>query len=158
MFRKMRRFKQQLTLEQCIEILKKEPRGVLSVHGEDGYPYGMPMNQYYDEDENKLYFHSAKEGHKLDALLKNEKVSFCVYDQGFRREGEWALNIQSVIVFGKIHLITDPNIVLEKIRQLGLKHYPTPEAVEEEIKKSVDRVQMLELTIEHITGKLVNES
>lgn len=158
MFREMRRFKQQLTFEECVEVLKKEPRGVLSVHGEDGYPYGIPMNQYYDEKENKIYFHCAKQGHKFDAILKNEKVSFCVYDQGFRKEGEWALNIKSVVIFGRIHVVTDPAVVLDKVKQLGLKHYPNPESVEEEIRKAIDRVQMLELTIDHMTGKLVNES
>lgn len=158
MFRKMRRFKQQITTEECIEILKNEPRGILSVHGEDGYPYGFPINQYYDEKEHKLYFHCAKEGHKHDAIARNEKVSFCVYDQGFRKEGEWALNIKSVIVFGRIRVMTDRDQIVDKVRQLALKHYPTAGAIEEEIRKSIDRVEMLELTIDHMTGKLVNES
>lgn len=158
MFREMRRFKQQLTVEECVKVLKEEPRGILSVHGENGYPYGIPMNQYYDEKENKIYFHCAKEGHKLDAVLKNEKVSFCVYDQGYRKEGDWALNIRSIVIFGRIHVVTDPDIVLDKVRQLGLKYYPNPESVEEEIRKAIARVQLLELTIDHMTGKLVNES
>ena len=68
MFRKMRRFKQQLTAEECVAILKREKRGVLSVIGDDGYPYGMPLDHYYDEGSGKLYFHCAKAGHKLDAI------------------------------------------------------------------------------------------
>ena len=59
MFRKMRRFKQELSKEECIEILKKEPRGVLSMQGEDGYPYGMPMTHWYNEEDGKIYFHGA---------------------------------------------------------------------------------------------------
>ena len=156
MFRSMRRFKQQLSQEECIDILKKEPRGVLAVHGEDGYPYALPMNHIYIDE--KLYFHCAKEGHKLDALKADSRVSFCVMDKGFRKEGEWALNIKSVIIFGKIKKVTDREKALYVVRQLGLKHYPTPEGVEEEIRKSFDRVQLLELTIDHMTGKLVNES
>ena len=90
MFRKMRRFKQELSERECIEILKKEPRGVLSMIGDDGYPYGIPMSHWYNEDDGKLYFHGAKEGHKIDAIQNCDKVSFCVYDEGYRKEGEWA--------------------------------------------------------------------
>ena len=79
MFRKMRRFKQELSKEECIEILKSEPRGVLSMIGDDGYPYGIPMTHWYCEEDGKIYFHGAKEGHKLDAIRKCDKVSFCVY-------------------------------------------------------------------------------
>ena len=68
MFREMRRFKQQISDEECIEILKNEPRGVLSILGDDGYPYGVPLDHWYSESDGKLYFHCAKEGHKLDAI------------------------------------------------------------------------------------------
>ena len=98
----MRRFKQQITQEECIEVLKNAPRGVLSVHGEDGYPYGLPISHWYNEEDGKLYFHGAKAGHKLDAIRANDKVSFCVMDEGYREEGDWALNIKSVIIFGRI--------------------------------------------------------
>ena len=108
MFREMRRFKQQITNEECIEILKNEPRGVLSVLGDDGYPYGVPLDHWYSESDGKLYFHCAKEGHKLDAISKCDKVSYCVMDnKGYRKEGEWALNIRSVITFGRICEVTD---------------------------------------------------
>ncbi|MCR4694601.1 MAG: pyridoxamine 5'-phosphate oxidase family protein [Pseudobutyrivibrio sp.] len=154
----MRRFKQQLETSECIEILKKEPRGVLAIHGELGYPYALPMDYIYDEENGKIYFHGAKEGHKIDALRRDNKVSFCVYDQGFKKEGEWALNIKSVIIFGTIRFIDDQNETIERVRALGLKYYPTAESVEEEIRKSAAHVQMLELSIDHMTGKLVNES
>ena len=77
MFRKMRRFKQQITDEQCIKVLKNAKRGVLSLIGEDGYPYGLPINQWYCEEDGKIYFHGAKEGHKIDAIKACDKVSFC---------------------------------------------------------------------------------
>ena len=121
MFREMLRKKQQLTQEACIEILKKEPRGVLSVLGDDDYPYGMPMNHYYCEEDGKIYFHSGKNGHRVDAIKRCDKASFCVYDGGFRREGEWALNINSVIVFGRIELIEDQEKIYEIARLLSYK-------------------------------------
>lgn len=155
-FRKMRRFKQALPYEECEEILRGEPRGVLSVLGENGYPYGFPMDFVYED--GKLYFHCAKVGHKLDALRACDRVSFCVMDRGFRKEGDWALNIRSVIIFGRIRFIEDPEETIERVRHLGLKYYPTRESVEEEIRQAGARVQILELTIDHMTGKLVNES
>ena len=79
MFRQLTRIKQQLSLDECIHLLKSEKRGVLSVLGEDGYPYGMPMNHWYNEEDGKIYFHCGKTGHRLDALKKENKVSFCVY-------------------------------------------------------------------------------
>lgn len=139
-------------------MLEQEPRGVLAVHGEDGYPYALPMDFVYDRAVGKLYFHCAKQGHKVDALRRDDRVSFCIHDEGYREEEDWALNIRSVIVFGRIRFVEDRDETVELVRMLGLKYYPTPEEVEEEIRKAVDRVQMLELTVDHMTGKLVNES
>ena len=107
MFREMRRIKQALSQDECTEVLKNEPRGVLSLIGENGYPYGIPMDHWYCEEDGKLYFHCAKEGHKLDALNACSKASYCVYDQGYRKEGEWALNIRSVVIFGQISVVED---------------------------------------------------
>lgn len=76
MFRKMRRYKQALELPECIDILKKEVRGVLSVIGDGGYPYGVPIDYWYDESNGCIYFHGAKEGHKIDALRACDKASF----------------------------------------------------------------------------------
>ncbi len=156
-FRKMRRFKQQLSEEECIAILEKEPRGVLAVLGEQEYPYAVPLDHLYRD--GKLYFHGARSGHKLDAIRRHSKVSYCVMDEGYRREGEWALNIRSVIVFGRVRAmdIDEPGIE-DILRALGNKYNPDPADVEREIRGAIDRVQMLELTIEHMTGKLVNES
>ena len=67
MFREIRRIRQKMTEEECIEVLKNETRGVLSVTGLEGYPYGMPMNHWYDEETGKLWFHGGKFGHKIDA-------------------------------------------------------------------------------------------
>ena len=158
MFREMLRKKQQLSDGECIEILKQEPRGVLSVIGDDDYPYGMPLNHFYCESDGKLYFHSGKKGHKIDAMTRRDKASFCVYDQGFRREGEWALNIRSVIVFGRIEIVTDPDKICEIARLLSYKFTDDEKYIEDEIKKSGPRTFMFALVPEHITGKLVNEA
>lgn len=158
MFRKMRRFKQQLTDEECITILKHEPRGVLSVLGEDGYPYGLPIDFYYDETDGKLYFHGAKAGHKIDAIKKCDKVSFCVYDEGYRKPGEWALNIKSVIIFGKIAIVDDHDKAMAACENLCRKFTDDEAYIEHEITHFGPYVQVLALTPEHMTGKLVNES
>lgn len=155
-FRQMRRIKQQQSDEVCISILEEQMRGALAVHGEDGYPYAFPMDYIYKD--GKIYFHCAREGHKIDALKADNRVSFCVYNEGFRREGEWALNITSVVIFGRIRFITDENEALTLCRKLGEKYIPTGEELDRELERSFKRVQMLELTIDHMTGKLVNES
>ncbi|MBR1403601.1 MAG: pyridoxamine 5'-phosphate oxidase family protein [Treponema sp.] len=157
MFRQMRRFKQQVSNEKCIEILKNEPRGVLAVLGDDGYPYTIPIDFYYDEGDGKIYFHGAKEGHKIDSIEKYDKASFCVMDKGFKKDGDWALNITSVVAFGRIRKVTDAEKTKEKVCALGRKYHPTAEAVEIEWENAKNRVLCLELEIEHMTGKLVNE-
>lgn len=158
MFREMVRKKQQLPEAECIEILKREKRGVLSLLGDDDYPYGIPLNHYYNEADGRLYFHSGKKGHKIDALRRHEKASFCVYDEGFRRDGEWALNIRSVIVFGRIEIISDTKTVYEISRQLSRKFTQDEKYIEDEIRKSGPGTLMFALIPEHMTGKLVNES
>ena len=158
MFREMRRFKQQISHEDCIEILKQEPRGVLSVLGDDGYPYGVPMDHWYCEEDGKLYFHAAKAGHKLDAVKAYDKVCYTVYDQGYRNEGEWALNIRSVIIFGRMHLVEEEALARKICTNLCRKFTDDEEYLEREMKNAFPRVQCLELVPEHMTGKLVNEA
>ncbi len=156
MFPPMRRHKQALSEAECVQVLTQAPRGVLAVHGVNGYPYALPLDFLYLD--GKVYFHCAKAGHKLDAIAADPRVSFCVMDEGYRREGEWALNIRSVILFGRVRKVEDLAEATQLARLLGLKYYPTPEDVEDELRKAMDRVQLLELTVDHMTGKLVNES
>jgi nitroimidazol reductase NimA-like FMN-containing flavoprotein (pyridoxamine 5'-phosphate oxidase superfamily) len=152
------RKKQQLPEEECLELLRREPRGVLSVLGDEGYPYGVPINHYYCEEDGRLYFHSGKTGHKIDAIRQMDKASFCVYDSGFRREGEWALNIRSVIVFGRIEMVEDTARIYEIARRLSRKFTDDEAYLAKEMQNAFPRVQTLELVPEHITGKLVNEA
>ncbi|MDO5117269.1 MAG: pyridoxamine 5'-phosphate oxidase family protein [Eggerthellaceae bacterium] len=158
MFREMRRSKQQLSEAECIRILKNELRGVLSVLGDDDYPYGMPLNHYYSEEDGKLYFHGSMQGHKIDAMKKHDKASFCVYDEGFRKEGDWALSIRSVIVFGRIEFVNDLETVSKVADALSRKFTDDDDYIAREIKNAGPRTLMFALVPEHITGKIVNES
>lgn len=158
MFREMLRKKQQLSQRECVDILKTQLRGVLSVLGDDGYPYGMPINHYYCEADGKLYFHSGRYGHKIDAIRRCDKASFCAYDEGFRREGEWALNIRSVIVFGRIEIVEDRETVYRIARELSYKFTQDEGYIQKEIEHAGPRTLMFALVPEHMTGKLVNEA
>lgn len=158
MFRDVARKKQSLTKEEIVEILKNEKRGVLSVNGENGYPYGLPINYWYNESNGYICFHSGKKGHKTDAILSNNKVSFCVYDEGYRKDGEWALNISSVIVFGRIYPVENFEKSMDICRNLSLKHTRDSDYIESEIQKFGEATVCYELRPEHITGKTVNES
>ena len=151
MFRKMRRYKQELSAEDCINMLINEPRGVLGLLGDDDYPYTVPMSHAYAD--GKIYFHGAKEGHKNDAVKKYSKASYCVVDKGIKNEGEWWYTFKSVIVFGEIRILEDNDEKIEKLRHLGNKFFPTPEDTENEIKRLLDKTEVYELSVEHISGK-----
>ena len=126
--------------------------------GDDGYPYGIPMNHYYCEEDGKLYFHGAKKGHKIDSLKRCDKVCYTVYDKGYRREGEWSLNVKSVVVFGRISFVENEEKAIDICTKLCRKFTDDEDYLRRELENALPRVQCLELTPEHITGKLVNES
>ena len=157
MFRPMLRAHQQLPEEECLAILKAQPRGVLSVFGDDDYPYGMPMNHYYCEEDGKLYFHGGMAGHKIDALRRHPKASFCVYDDGVRREGHWALTFRSVIVFGQVEIIEDHEKMLDITARLSRKFTDDEDYIAKEIAGSAHRTLLFALVPEHMTGKRVKE-
>jgi len=158
MFRELTRKNKALPMEDCIHVLKTETRGVLSVNGDGGYPYGMPMNHWYNEEDGKIYFHCGKVGHRLDALKKDGKVSFCVYDKGYREEGCWPLNVKSVIVFGTIDIVDDIDKITDITTKLSYKFTNDDAYIKAEIEKHAARTLLLVLTPEHICGKLVEES
>ena len=158
MFRKMRRSPQALSDEEIVEVLEKETRGVLSVNGDDGYPYGVPINHYYDRETGKLYFHGADFGHRVDAIRKDPKVSYCVFGQEYQKEGDWAKYVKSVVVFGKAELIEEPEEMEKWSRRLCSKLPCTEEYVETEIGKDLKRTLCFAIAIEDINGKLVHEA
>ena len=154
----MRRSPQALSREEMVDLLNKETRGVLSVQGDDGYPYGVPINHYYDEEADMLYFHGADFGHRVDAVKRDPKVSYCVFGQEYQKEGDWAKYVKSVIIFGKAVLITDPDEVVRISRLLCDKFPCTEEYVEHEISKDAHRTLVVGVDIEDMNGKLVHEA
>lgn len=157
MFREMRRMKQEVTKGECVKVLTEGRRGALAVSGDDGYPYVLPLNFFFDEKTDKIYFHCAKEGHKLDAIRRNEKVCFTVWTSGTKKGGDWAYYVTSVIAFGKARIVKDPSVVYEKVKAIGNKYYPSAEDVDAELERSINRVQLVEISIDHMSGKLVHE-
>lgn len=159
MFRELVRKNQQLSQEACIAVLKEETRGVLSVLGDDGYPYGAPLNHFYHDADGAIYFHCGnQESHRLDALRKEDKVSFCVYTQGERKEGHWAYIVKSVIVFGRMEIIEDMEQIIDISTRLSHKFTQDEEYIRKEIEGHAHRTLLLRLMPEHICGKRVTEA
>lgn len=155
MFRDMRRKNRELPYEECIEILTNEPRGVLAVLGDYDYPYTVPMTHVFVD--GKIYFHGAQTGHKNDAIKKHDKVSYCVMDKGVKAKDSWWYTFKSVVVFGKIRTLSDKDEKIEKLTYLGDKFFPTHEETVSEINRLLDKTEVFEITIDHISGKRVEE-
>lgn len=158
MFRPMRRIRQQVSEEECKRILREEKRAAFSVIGDEGYPYTIPVDFYYDEADHCIYLHGAKSGHKIDAMKNCDKVCLTTWNQGYKTEGHWEWNATSVVVFGRAKLLEDKEVWEDKLRKLAIKYYPTAEEAEAEMQAPpIHAVQMIAIEIEHMTGKLVNE-
>ena len=157
MFRKMRRIKQALTREECADILYRGTAGVLALSGDDGYPYALPISYVFDGE--KLYFHSAKSGHKLDAVSRNPKASFCVIDKEKPVPEKYTTYFRSVIVFGTFRILEDTNEKRSAIEKLAIKYAPndTAEHRQKEIDRCWEPLCMLEMTPTHISGKEARE-
>jgi len=151
-FREMRRKRQQLSNEESVDILTRSTSGVLSLLGDGGYPYGVPVSYVYAD--GKIYLHSAVEGHKVDAVRNNAKCSFCVIEQDDVRPSEFTTYFRSVIAFGQITVIEDESEKLLALQMLGRHYSPNDEAgLAHEIKKDFNHLLMLRIDIEHMTGK-----
>ena len=155
LFRPIRRKKNEISRDEAKMILAEERRGVLAVNGDDGYPYAIPVNYYYDEEQQKIYFHGARAGHKADALKRSDKVCFTVFGHERVKAEKWAPFVQSVVVFGRCRPVHDPSGAL--IKSFAMKYYPDEKLADEEILISGKAVQMYELMIEHFSGKEVQE-
>lgn len=158
MFRELLRKNQQISDEECVDILINETRGVLSVIGDNDYPYGIPMNHWYNAEDGCIYFHCGRIGHKIDSIKKHSKVSYCVYDQGYKEKNDWAFNVKSVIVFGKVELIDDITIVSDITEKLSYKFTQDTEYIIKEIESSAHKTLLIKLIPEHICGKIVKEA
>ena len=152
MFREMRRFKQLLPQETAVEILNRNTSGTLALSGDDDYPYAVPLSYVYVE--GKLYFHSAKAGHKVDAIKKHEKVSFCVIDQDQVVPEKYTTYYRSVIAFGKAHLVEDTAEIRRIATVLAMKYSADfKDGIPKEINSSIRNMAIIEMTIDHMTAK-----
>lgn len=153
MFREMRRKKQVLTLEENIQILNRGTSGVLAVSGDDDYPYAVPLSYVYHD--NKIFFHCAKTGHKLDAIARNEKVSFCVIDKDQIVQEEYTSYFRSVIAFGKARILENEAEKRKALEILTARYSPDQEEVHrmQAIENEFNIVCLIELTIDHMSGK-----
>ena len=158
MFREMRRPKQRLSDEETLDVLKTAKRGVLSMIGDGGWPYGIYLNPYFNESDGKIYFHGSKIGHKIDALRLDNRVCFTVIDDGVQDDPGWAMNFRSVVVFGRIEFVADRDFALEICRRLARRFNPDDSDIEDEIRRAGAAVQVLALIPERITGKLIHEA
>lgn len=156
MFREMRRKNQLLTDEECIEILNSSTSGTLALLGDNDYPYSVPISYVYND--GKLYFHSALTGHKIDAINMHSKASFCVIAQDKVVPEKYTTYFRSVIAFGKICVIDNDAKKLRAIEILAEKYSPQlAEGRKKEIEDNFSRMCMIELDIEHMTGKEAKE-
>ncbi|HJD26936.1 MAG TPA: pyridoxamine 5'-phosphate oxidase family protein [Candidatus Blautia intestinipullorum] len=153
MFREMRRKKQLLSQKECETILTEETSGVLALAGDDDYPYAVPISYVYDG--GKIFFHSAKSGHKLDAIRRNPKASFCVISQDLIVPEEYTTYFRSVIAFGRIRVLEEDSEKRDAIEKLAAKYSPgeTAEDRTQAIEREWKPLCMLEMTIDHLTGK-----
>ncbi|NLP35084.1 MAG: pyridoxamine 5'-phosphate oxidase family protein [Clostridiales bacterium] len=156
MFREMRRFKQLLSKEETIEILNKCSSGVLGVNGDDGYPYTVPLSYVFRD--GKLYFHCAKEGHKIDSIKRNDKVTFCVIEKDNVIQESFETQYRSVTIFGRARILTDDSEKRNALRYFVEKYSPNYiEKGHNVIENGLSRVCVIEVKIEHMTGKAAKQ-
>ena len=154
MFRPMRRKRQELTKEMTEDILHRNTAGVLALAGDEEFPYAVPISYVYDGEH--IYFHSAAEGHKIDAIQKNPNASFAVIDQDEVIPEKYTTAYRSVVVFGSIRIIEDEGEKRSAVRKLAVKYAPdnTEQQHAAEIDGAWKRFCMLEMSIAHMTGKV----
>ena len=153
MFRQLRRKNQALSREEAEEVLRRGTSGVLALSGEDGYPYAVPLSYVYEG--GRIYFHCARSGHKLDAIRREERASFCVVDQDQIVPEEYTTYFRSVIAFGRVRILEDEGEKRAAIEALALRYAPDSTAQDraEIITKEWASLCMLELVIDHLSGK-----
>ena len=153
----MRRNRQSLSEDMIRDILFKGSSGVLALSGDDDYPYAVPISYVFDGD--RIFFHCARSGHKIDAIRRNPKASFCVIGQDHVVPEEYTSHYRSVIVFGTIRIIENEGEMMDAIMKIARKYAPddTPENRIRAIEKEWKALSMLEMKIEHMTGKEAKE-
>lgn len=153
MFREMRRNRQFLPQDESVAILNRGTSGVLAVAGDDDYPYTVPISYVFADE--KLYFHCAQSGHKLDAIQRSPKASFCVIDRDQIVPEKYTTFFRSVIAFGRVRILEDDQEKRAAIEKLAVKYSPSESEAsrQQEIEREWKPLCMLEMTIDHMTGK-----
>ena len=158
MFKPIRKKINEIDHSAAESLLQSNRRGILAMNGDNGYPYAIPINYFYDCAGQKIYFHGAKAGHKVDALKTSDKVCFTVYGNEHIDESEsWAPYVQSVVVFGRCSLLEAGPKFIEQLKEFAMKYYPDETLADEQIARNGRATQMFEITIEHMSGKQVQE-
>lgn len=157
MFRPIRRKQKEIDMTATKKLLHHARRGVLAVHGDNGYPYAIPVNYLYDEENQKIYFHGARVGHKADAIKACDKVCFTVFGHETVKEEPWAPYVQSAVAFGRCHLAEMDAAALSLLKQFAMKYYPDESMVDTEMAVVAKVAQLFVIEIEYLSGKEVQE-
>ena len=158
MFKPIRKKINEIDRNAAEALLQSNRRGIIAMNGDDGYPYAIPINYYYDKETQKIYFHGAKAGHKVDALTTSDKICFTVYGNETIDDAEpWAPYVQSAVVFGRCRLIEGGPESIGRLKEFAMKYYPDETLADEQITRNGRATQMFEITIEHMSGKQVQE-
>lgn len=151
MFREMKHKNQQLSQEEAVAILQRGKSGVLALHGDNGYPYAVPISYVYHE--GKIILHGAPEGHKHELLARDNHVSFCVVDLNDIISPEFTTYFRSAIVFGTVRTVTDRAEKQTALEAVGHKYSPGQPGLLSYIGKHFDYVKVMILEIDHLTAK-----
>ncbi len=157
MFRPIRRKEKEIGMQAAKELLHSARRGVLAVNGDDGYPYGIPINYLYDEENETILFHGSCAGHKAEAINRCDKVCFTVVSGETVKEEAWAPYLKSVVVFGRCHPVEERETAMAAVKRFAMKYYPDEQTADEEIRRSGRAVRMYAIKIEHISAKEIQE-
>ncbi|MBQ4101175.1 MAG: pyridoxamine 5'-phosphate oxidase family protein [Oscillospiraceae bacterium] len=152
MFRDLRRIAQKLSNAENIEILQQQNTGILAVIGDGGYPYTVPLNFVYES--GNIFIHCAKQGHKIDAISKESKVSFCVVAKDDVNAPKFSTDYKSVVVFGKATLLESDDEKIDVLTKIVQKYSPQfTQQGKKEIDEFISQTAIIKIEIEHITGK-----
>ena len=158
MFKPIRKKLNEIDRAATEALLISNRRGILAMNGDNGYPYAIPINYFYDNETQKIYFHGAKAGHKVDALKASDKVCFTVYgDERIDESEPWAPYVQSAVVFGRCRLLEVGPESIARLKEFAMKYYPDEDLADDQITRNGKATQMFEITIEHMSGKQVQE-
>ncbi len=154
--REMRRFKQLLSKEDNLEILRRGTHGVMAIDADDDYPYAVPINYCYNEEKNTIYFHGANKGMRWDYMMANQKVSFCVVDMDQNDPENYSTNFRSVICYGRARVVDDPeeyHQALVDVTTKFVKGVHTAEEIVEQIEIEKAQCGVTAIDVEFMTGK-----